>query len=48
MTVLEVVLTGSLSSKHLTIQPCWVIDPNARGGGTGPSYFVVKPLALTR
>ncbi len=48
VTVLEVVLTGSLSSKHLTIQPCWVIDPNALGGSTGPSYFVVKPLALTR
>jgi Flp pilus assembly protein TadG len=45
---LEAVLTGSLSSKHLTIQPCWCIDPNAQGGNSGQSYFVVKPLALTR
>ncbi|HJT76163.1 MAG TPA: pilus assembly protein TadG-related protein [Gemmataceae bacterium] len=49
VTVLEEVLTGSLSSKHLTIQPCWCIDANALGGSTsGVSYFLVKPLALTR
>lgn len=49
VTVLEEVLTGSLSSKHLTIQPCWCIDPNGLGGSTsGVSYFIVKPLALTR
>jgi Flp pilus assembly protein TadG len=49
VTVLECVLTGSLSSRHITIQPCWCVDPNALGGGSsGSSYFVVKPLALTR
>jgi Flp pilus assembly protein TadG len=48
VTILECVLTGSLSSKHITIQPCWCIDPNAEGGGSGTSTFVVKPLALTR
>jgi Flp pilus assembly protein TadG len=49
VTILDCQLTGSLSSKHITIQPCWVIDPNARGGGNaGTSWFVVKPLALTR
>jgi Flp pilus assembly protein TadG len=48
-TVLECVLSGSLSGKHITIQPCWCIDGNALGGGTGNnSFFVVKPLALTR
>jgi Flp pilus assembly protein TadG len=49
VTVLDCVLTGSLSSKHLTIQPCWCIDPNVLGGGSsGTSWYVVKPLALTR
>jgi Flp pilus assembly protein TadG len=48
ITVLEVVLTGSLSSKHITIQPCWCIDANALGGAPGASTFVVKPLALVR
>jgi Flp pilus assembly protein TadG len=48
VTVLECVLTGSLSSKHITIQPCWCIDANALGGGSGTSTFAVKPLALTR
>ncbi len=49
VTIEEVVLTGSLSEKHLTIQPCYCIDPNALGGGTPTSsYFVTKPLALTR
>jgi Flp pilus assembly protein TadG len=48
VTVLEEVLTGSLASKHITIQPCWCIDTNATGGNNGQSVFVVKPLALTR
>jgi Flp pilus assembly protein TadG len=49
VTVLECVLTGSLPSNHITIQPCWCIDPNAEGGGaSSASAFVVKPLALTR
>jgi Flp pilus assembly protein TadG len=48
ITVLEEVLTGSLASKHITIQPCWCIDCNALGGSSSQSPFVVKPLALTR
>ena len=48
VTILDCVLTGSLSSKHITIQPCWCVDPNALGGGSGTSTFAVKPLALTR
>jgi Flp pilus assembly protein TadG len=49
ITITEVVLTGSLSTKHITIQPCWCIDANAVGGGTSSSStFIVKPLCLTR
>jgi hypothetical protein len=49
VTILEVDLTGSLSSKHITIQPCYVIEPNALGGGTeSTSQYMVKPLGLTR
>jgi Flp pilus assembly protein TadG len=50
ITITEAVLTGSLSSKHITIQPCFCIDPNAVSGTTvtTPSYFVYSPLALTR
>jgi Flp pilus assembly protein TadG len=50
VVVTEAVLTGSLSSKHITIQPCFVIDPNAIGGGasSSTSYFVVRPLGLIR
>jgi Flp pilus assembly protein TadG len=50
IVITDVVLTGSLSSKHITIQPCFVIDPNAIGGGesSSTSYYVVKPLGLLR
>jgi Flp pilus assembly protein TadG len=48
VTILECVLTGSLSSKHITIEPCWCVDPNALGGGSNTSAFAVKPLVLTR
>jgi Flp pilus assembly protein TadG len=49
VTVVDVKLTGSLSSKHITIQPCFVIDANAVGGGTSTSsYFATKPLGLSR
>ena len=48
IVITEVVLTGSLSSKHITIQPCYVIDANALGGGASNSFFVTKPLALVR
>jgi len=49
ITITEVVLTGSLSSKHLTIQPCFCIDPNALPGNTAnTSTYVYTPVALTR
>jgi Flp pilus assembly protein TadG len=48
ITITEVVLTGSLTDKHITIQPCWCVEPNALSGGPNTSTFVVKPLALTR
>ena len=49
VTVLDVVLTGSLSAKHITIQPCFTIDSNTiSGGGSTTSTFVYKPLAITR
>jgi Flp pilus assembly protein TadG len=49
IVITEVVLTGSLSSKHITIQPCFVIDANAVGGGSAnSSYYVVRPLGLIR
>lgn len=50
IVVTDAVLTGSLSSKHITIQPCFVIDPNAIGGdsSSSTSYFVVRPLGLIR
>lgn len=48
--ITEVVLTGSLASKHVTIQPCFVIDANAVAGtsSSSTSYFVVKPLGLVQ
>jgi Flp pilus assembly protein TadG len=50
VTITEVVLTGSLSNQHLTIQPCFCIDQNAVTGtpASTPSWFVYNPLALTR
>ena len=48
VTILEVDLTGSLSAKHITIQPSFCIDNNTVTGGTATSTFVYKPLALTR
>jgi Flp pilus assembly protein TadG len=48
ITITEVVLTGSLSSKHLTIQPCFCIDANALPGTLNSSTYVYTPVALTR
>jgi len=49
VTVLEVDLHGSLSDKHITIQPCFCIDPNTVGGGSSStSSYVVKPISLCR
>jgi Flp pilus assembly protein TadG len=47
MTILDVDLTGN--NKHVTIQPEFVQDWSAVGGGSGSTgYFVTKPLRLTR
>jgi Flp pilus assembly protein TadG len=47
MTLLDVDLTGN--DKHLTIQPEFVQDWSAVGGGSSTTgYFVTKPLRLTR
>jgi hypothetical protein len=49
IVILDVVLTGSQADKHVTIQPEFVIDETAVGGGTSTtSRFVYKPLQLTR
>jgi Flp pilus assembly protein TadG len=47
-TIVDVKLTGSLSSKFVKIQPCVVVDCNAVGGGTpdDTSSFVRTPLQL--
>ncbi|HVJ80551.1 MAG TPA: hypothetical protein VNC50_05730, partial [Planctomycetia bacterium] len=47
-TIVDVKLTGSLSSKYIKIQPCVVVDCNAIGGGTPgtSSNFVRAPLQL--
>jgi Flp pilus assembly protein TadG len=47
MTILDVDLTGN--NKHVTIQPEYVADVTAMTGGTASnSFFVTKPLRLTR
>ena len=50
ITLLDVKLTGSLSSKFLKVQPAYVVDPTAiRGGAEGTtSRFVRIPLSLIR
>src|SRR5262249_46222455 len=48
ITITEVVLTGSLSSKHLTIEPCFCIDSNGIPGDKVTSNYVYTPVALTR
>jgi Flp pilus assembly protein TadG len=49
-SVVDVNLRGSLSSKHVTIQPCFVIDATAITGGSTSftKQYIVKPLGLTR
>ncbi len=49
VTILEVKLTGSMISKHITIQPCFCVEPNTIGGGTAEtSQYAVRPVALVR
>lgn len=47
--IMDVKLTGSMSSKRVIIQPAFVVDDAAMTGpGSGPSYFVYKPVHLVR
>jgi Flp pilus assembly protein TadG len=47
LTILDVDLTGN--NKHVTVQPEFVQDGTAvSGGSANTSYFVTKPLKLTR
>ncbi len=49
-TVVDVNLRGSLSSKHIAIQPSFVIDATAISGTSSSftSQFIVKPVGLVR
>ena len=50
VTVLDVKLTGSMNSKYVKIQPCYVVDGTAIGGGTDgtTSRFIRTPPRLRR
>ncbi len=49
ITILDVKLTGSMSSKQVIVQPAFVVDDAAiTGPGSGPSHFVYKPVHLVR
>lgn len=50
ITVCAVKLTGSLNSKYLKIQPCYVVDGTAIGGGTDgtTSRFIRTPPRLRK
>jgi Flp pilus assembly protein TadG len=47
--VLDVKLTGSMSSKKVIIQPAFLVDDAVlTGPGSGSSYFVYQPVHLVR
>lgn len=48
VTIVDVKLTGSLSSKYVMVQPTYVVDPTAVSGGEdgSTSRFVRRPLSL--
>jgi len=47
--ILDVNLTGSMSSKKVIIQPAFCVDDSAlTGPGSGSSYFVYQPVHLVR
>lgn len=50
ITVCAVKLTGSMNSKYLKVQPCYVVDGTAIGGGTDgtTSRFIRTPPRLRR
>jgi Flp pilus assembly protein TadG len=49
-SVVDVNLRGSLSSKHITIQPCYAIDSTAVSGSSTSftNQYIVQPLGLLR
>jgi len=47
--IMYVKLTGSQSSKKVLIQPAYVVDDSViTDAGSGPSYFVYKPVYISR
>jgi len=47
--ILDVKLTGSMSSKKVIIQPAFIVDDAVlTGPGSGSSYFVYQPVHLVR
>ena len=47
--IMDVKLTGSMSSKRVIIQPAYVVDDAAlTDAGSGASYFVYQPVRLVR
>lgn len=47
--IMDVKLTGSMSSKRVIVQPAFVIDDAALvGPGSGPSHFIYRPVQLVR
>lgn len=50
VTILDSRLTGSLKSKHVTIQPCFTVDATAVGGGSDgtTSRFIRTPPRLRK
>ncbi len=47
--ILNVRLTGAMNSKEVVIQPAFVVDDAViTSSGAGPSYFIYKPVTLTR
>jgi hypothetical protein len=46
--ILDVKLTGSNSTKEVTIQPCTIVSKGGISGGSSSSYFVYSPVRLVR
>jgi hypothetical protein len=50
ITVVDVNLNGPMRAKHITIQPCYVVDETAVHGGSAgvTSFFVRRPPSLVQ
>jgi Flp pilus assembly protein TadG len=46
--IMEVHLSGAMSHKRLIVQPAVVADGSALSGGNGNSYYVYRPIMLSR